>query len=240
VSNPEALARFYNALAALGPAQPLGELDLRQLPQRGVYFFFEDGEERRESGKGPRVVRVGTHALTGGSRSTLAQRLRQHRGSPRGGKHRGSIFRLLVGQATLASTPEAVCPSWGLKGQGRDAALALGVARGQVNQWESPVEVRVSEILSRMRLVVLGCDDAPGPDSLRGYVERNSIALLSAAHRAGQDRASNEWLGKRSNRDLVVGSGLWNQRHTTESADPGFIERFERMVDSSGHVEIAR
>ena len=30
-------------------------------PQRGVYFFMEDGEERSDSGSGLRIVRVGTH-----------------------------------------------------------------------------------------------------------------------------------------------------------------------------------
>ncbi len=40
-------------------------------PQRGVYFFFEDGETRSGSGSRHRVVRVGTHALVSGSRATL-------------------------------------------------------------------------------------------------------------------------------------------------------------------------
>ena len=236
MSHPAALARFYDALAALGPPQRLGELELRKLPQRGVYFFFEDGEARGDSGAGPRVVRVGTHALTAGSRSTLAQRLRQHRGSPSGGNHRGSIFRLLVGQAMLATAPSARCPSWGIKGQGRHAADALAVSRSQIAQWEGPIEMRVSEVLARMRVVVLGCDDEPGPASLRGYVERNSIALLSAAHRDGIDYPSSHWLGRRSDRALVLGSGLWNQRHTTEKAEPDFLDQFEGMVDFAEHV----
>jgi len=40
-------------------------------PKRGVYFFFEPGEERNQTGIGPRVVRVGTHALKEHSRSSL-------------------------------------------------------------------------------------------------------------------------------------------------------------------------
>ena len=35
-------------------------------PQRGVYFFFETGESRSWSGSGPRITRVGTHALKSG------------------------------------------------------------------------------------------------------------------------------------------------------------------------------
>ena len=57
---------------------------LRDWPERGVYFFFEPTEARVDSGSGPRVVRAGTHALGTGSRSSLRQRLRQHRGSRSG------------------------------------------------------------------------------------------------------------------------------------------------------------
>lgn len=43
-------------------------------PNRGLYFFFEDGEFR-EDGTTPRVVRAGTHAISRGSRTTLWNRL---------------------------------------------------------------------------------------------------------------------------------------------------------------------
>ena len=75
------------------------------LPRRGVYFFFEPGE-LREDGRTPRVVRVGTHAVSAGSRTTLWTRLRDHRGHVigrhvGGGNHRASIFRRHVGSALL-------------------------------------------------------------------------------------------------------------------------------------------
>src|SRR5581483_2988737 len=75
-------------------------------PQRGVYFFFEEGESRSTGGGESRDVRVGAHAVSAGSSTTLWQRLSQHRGSSSlGGNHRGSIFRLLVGQALAARYP---------------------------------------------------------------------------------------------------------------------------------------
>ncbi len=89
-------------------------------PERGVYFFLE--------GSGPaldvselRVVRVGTHALKKGSRTTLWNRLSQHQGTragsrPGGGAHRGSVFRKHVGKAILKrdDCPEAIRASWGI------------------------------------------------------------------------------------------------------------------------------
>ena len=46
-------------------------------PPRGVYFFYENGESRSGTGAEPRVVRIGTHGLRNGSRSTLWGRLSQ-------------------------------------------------------------------------------------------------------------------------------------------------------------------
>ena len=93
------LVRLYALLDRLkqrvgGMRTLAGPGSTRELPLRGVYFFFEPLEFRRDTGLGPRVVRVGTHGLGAGSRSTLRQRVEQHRGRlSGGGNHRGSIFR---------------------------------------------------------------------------------------------------------------------------------------------------
>ena len=82
-------------------------------PQRGLYFFFDDGELRERS-KQPRVVRVGTHAVTATSKTTLWNRLHTHRGrAGGGGNHRGSIFRRRIGEALIATSryPERACKS---------------------------------------------------------------------------------------------------------------------------------
>ena len=50
------------------------------LAGEGVYFFHEPGEERLDTGVGPRIVRVGTHALKIGSSTKLWTRLSQHKG----------------------------------------------------------------------------------------------------------------------------------------------------------------
>jgi len=80
----EHLDHFYELLSELedrlGGRRTLGECHGNMSwTKRGVYFFFEPGE-LREDWRTPRVVRVGTHALKRGSRSTLWGRLRQHRG----------------------------------------------------------------------------------------------------------------------------------------------------------------
>ena len=104
----EHLVRFYSILDDLqhkiGGAHKLADCSGRMdWPKRGVYFFHEQGENCSDTGDGPRVVRVGTHALKAGSRTKLWTRLSQHKGQPKtgGGNHRGSIFRLIVGATVV-------------------------------------------------------------------------------------------------------------------------------------------
>src|ERR1700689_4399745 len=92
----EHLVRFYSILDALekkvGGTRKLAECSGRRTwPTRGIYFFREPGEERVDSGDGPRIVRLGTHALRTGGSTRLWTRLAQHKGQKNsgGGNHRG-------------------------------------------------------------------------------------------------------------------------------------------------------
>jgi hypothetical protein len=231
------LMRFYGLLGRLsdivgGARTPSSLRNYSDWPRLGVYFFFEPGEVRQDSGEGPRVVRIGTHALASGSKSTLLQRLRQHRGQASGsGNHRGSIFRLLVGQALLAKGHSNSCPSWGQKSSASSASAALEIDRATMAAAEESVEQAVSRHISAMQFVWLAVDDEPGPTSLRGTVERNAIALLSNYGRTPLDPASAHWLGHASDRPLVRSAGLWNQRHVAERHDPRFLHVLEDLVE---------
>ena len=99
--------RFYGLLEALrdslGGYRRLADCNGKMgWPVGGVDYFFEDGEMRRDIPEMRRVVRVGTHALTATSNTTLWSRLKQHKGSGHGGgNHRGSIFRAHIGTALI-------------------------------------------------------------------------------------------------------------------------------------------
>ena len=215
-------ARFYDLLDDLavrvGGLRVLADCTGRmRWPQRGVYFFYEDGETRSGSGSGRRVVRVGTHALVSGSRASLWRRLAQHRGSARsrGGNHRGSIFRLLVG-AALARRGDLPLPSsWGRRGR------PPGLERAALTR------------IGAMPFLWLGVDDAPGPSSRRTLIERNAIALLSGDAESALDPPSPGWLGLCSDREPVRRSGLWNNRHTDEGYDPAFLDVLEELVEET-------
>jgi hypothetical protein len=221
------LRRFYDILGVLqkrwGDARLLSQCSgALSWPERGVYFFLEDGELRSDSGIGPRVVRVGTHALKPGSRTTLWKRLSQHRGTRHsgGGNHRGSIFRLIVGTA-LMSRSGFTCPTWD---------NGSTVASAEIRAGEIALERAVSEAIGSMRFVWVDIPDDPGKSSERGYIERNAIALLSNYRKQVLDPASPGWLGRSCDRPLVRESHLWNNNHVADAYDPAFLDRLEALA----------
>ena len=197
-------------------------------PPRGVYFFHENGESRSGTGAGLRVVRIGTHGLKDGSRSTLWGRLSQHRGN-----HRGAIFRLLVGTALANRNNIPLPESWSVGRSVVEAARRLNVDCGLVKEDEAGIEARVSEYIGQMPFLWLNVNDAPGPNSSRGFIERNAIALLSGYSRPAADGPSTGWLGHYSDREKVRRSGLWNNNHVDETYDPSFLDELESLIDAT-------
>ena len=221
------LKRFHSLIAVLEErlrgTRRLSECSGRMVwPKRGVYFFMESREVRTDSGEGARVVRVGIHALKSGSRSTLWTRLRQHRGSASSGSgsHRGSVFRLLVGDA-LIERDGLTCPSW---------LNYPNSAPRRIRDIERPMEVRVSRQIGDMPFLHLAVDDETGQRSQRGFVERNTIALLSNYEKRNLDPPSRGWLGSHCSKKKVRLSGLWNSRHVDEDYDPAFLDTLEDLV----------
>ena len=84
-----------------------------------------------------------------------------------------------------------------------------------------------------MPFLWLNVNDAPGPNSRRGFIERNAIALLSSYITPAADRLSSEWLGRHSNRERVRLSGLWNNNHVDESYDRSFLDEMESWIDAA-------
>lgn len=227
------IRRFYRILDALeeriGSKRTLAEAHGgMKWPDRGVYFFFEPGEQRTTSGNGLRVVRVGTHGLKAGSKSTLWKRLRQHRGTlsgkyAGGGNHRGSVFRLHVGTALINRDDwrADIAGQWSVG----------STAKAAVRRKEVSLERAVSQHIRSMPFLWVEIDDPPGPGSLRGYIERNAIGLLSNRDaKRSIDPPSKSWLGRWADSKEVRRSGLWNVNHVMNGYDPTFLEALSRHV----------
>ena len=198
-------------------------------PSRGVYYFMESGEDRAGEDQEPRIVRVGTHAVSKRSRTKLWNRLSTHRGSEKTGigRQRSSIFRFLIGTA-LIERDRRVLPSWNEGGT---------TVPKEVLDNERFMEMAVSDVIRGMPLLWLAVEDAPGPESLRGYIERNSIALLSNYGKEPIDPPSKSWLGHHCKKERVRLSGLWNQRHVKDEYEPEFLDTLARLI---GEMEVPR
>jgi len=207
----------------------LGDCDgYMDWPDRGVYFVFA-ADEHRTDGDGRRLTRVGTHAVSRGSATTLWDRLRTHRGAFRGtyeggGNHRGSVFRERVGEALIERHDlHDDYPEWGHgSSAGRERRLA-----------ELELERRVSDYVRDLPFLWVAVDDEPGPDSDRALLERNTIALVSNYRRASIDPRVERWLGRESPSEHIRESGLWNVDHTEEPCDPGFLDRLAEAVEAT-------
>ena len=87
----------------------------------------------------------------------------------------------------------------------------------------------MSRYIGAMNLLWLDVPDEPGRDSLRAYIERNAIALLSN-RLAPADPPSNGWLGRYSPQERISKSGLWNLNHVDQAYDPQFLSVMEQRI----------
>lgn len=197
-------------------------------PKRGVYFFFAV-DETRELTDQLRLTRVGTHAVSSGSGSSLWDRLRTHRGATRGtyeggGNHRGSVFRKRVGEAMIERDDlHTEHPHWG---EGSSTHNEQRLA-------EQDHERRVSNYIRDLPFLWVKINDNPSPASDRAYIERNTIALASNYQKGSLDQRSEGWLGNDSPRREINESGLWNINHVGEQYDPAFLDRLKTAVETT-------
>src|SRR5690606_29076931 len=203
------LDRLYRILEDL--AQRIGgpyRLDdprvRRLVPTRGVYFFFEPGEFR-EDGQTPRVVRVGPHAVSTGSRTSRWQRLAARRGRtggrpPGGGTHRGPLFRPHVATAPITRAPASAAGA--LSGAKQRAAYPA------LREAEPQVEQMLSQHRRSMRWRWVAVDGPPGPGSHRKVIEAGAVALRGNLGKEPIGPPSPNWLGRSASGPATGESGL--------------------------------
>lgn len=191
-------------------------------PKKGVYFLYEPKEYRTKFSDKQRVVRVGTHGVSRGSKSSLWTRLRTHKGTKNGsGNHRSSIFRLHIGSALINKYGyNQDYPFWG-KGQSANLEIRLK---------EKPLENHVSKYISKFSILWLAIQDETGPRSDRAYIERNCIGLLAKACGL-YDFPSKHWMGKYSDNKKIRNSGLWNVDYIDYNYDPVFLDVLKMYID---------
>jgi len=197
------------------------------LPKRGVYFFFSI-DETKATTKQMRVTRIGTHAISEGSKTSLWNRLSTHRGTltgsrPGGGNHRASVFRKIIGESMIArNNLTEDYSNWGVRKS----------ASREIKDEEYKLEKWVSEYIRKLPFLWVEIDDDPNGFINRKVIERNSIALLSNFNKTAIDPRSSEWLGKYSPKVKIKSSGLWNSDHVDKEYNPRFLGLLEKYINN--------
>ena len=178
--------------------------DMKQMPDNGIYFFFEVGESNPDGFD--RIVRIGTHRSDG----RLRKRIRQHYR----GNRNSSVFRKHLGGAIVnRECPDSArLENW----INKDKDVAAGL------------ENRVSEILEQN--FYFTCIEVEQAKE-RLELEEGLIALFSGDK---LEQASDEWLGNDAVSKQIRKSGLWNSEHTEGSAlTEKQLARLGRLVERS-------
>ncbi|MCG7864769.1 MAG: hypothetical protein JAY74_00195 [Candidatus Thiodiazotropha taylori] len=206
----EALYNEIRKQRVAGKTFLLKNLSKQKLPNKGVYIFL-DPEEKNTFDGSSRIVRVGTHAVSHNSKSTLRNRLRNHLGNENGaGNHRGSIFRLHVGRALIERDGlQQQYTSWG---EGQHAAA-------KIRSKELSHELNVSQYIGNLEVFIFDIDDVSSKHSMRASVESQLIALYSE-NLIPIESASKQWLGNWSPMKLIKQSLLWNLKDVGRVYDP--------------------
>ncbi len=180
------------------------------IPDKGVYVFLDPDESSVISDR-PRIVRIGTHAVSEGSRATLRTRLRTHLGTEAGtGSHRSSVFRQHVGAALLRRDPSlGMVASWG----------ASKTYTADMIATERRLEEEVSKYIGRLLLAIIPLSDSASKFSMRRIVEKNLISLFTEDG-IMLDPASDDWLGRYSAHSTIRATGLWNVNDAFSKYDP--------------------
>lgn len=193
--------------------------------QRGVYFFFEDGELRAD-GSTPRIVRVGSHT---GNNSTIGTRINGEHAKDWG----RSVFRRHVGTSLIL---RGDFPNGNVPGNGNTLAqhwyssengVAVHYNPNQLSQDLHDLHSLVTETIRNMSVLWIKIDNRDA----RLQFEKQCIRLLSNLNRpASMDTPSQAWLGKHALNEKIHLSGLWNVQHVQGMAHrAGFT--FEQPYD---------
>lgn len=196
------------------------------MPDSGVYLFFDERERRLKDTDQLRIVRVGTHGVASGSKASLRNRMRTHFGTAAGeGNHRSSIFRLHTGRSLINAKLAPAIESWGRSVGDKSALLA-----------ERELEQAVSRYLAELSVLLIAVPGESDKGNDRAYLEQNLIALLSNA-RKPLDPPSCEWLGLSSAKQEIRKSGLWNVNHVDQRFDPKYLDILDYYVSLTTGVK---
>ena len=190
--------------------------DIEELPDNGVYFFYEDGEFFGHGSKDkPRIVRIGTHR-EGNFKSRmrdhfLFNKLKMNFDKTQSPPHDRSIFRTNLGRAILNKEKNDYLKIWNLDFTTKKNRTELSHLRNI--PLEKKIETQVTNLLqnnfSFKYLIVKGQEKRMGSKG----IESRLIGTLSECEEC---LPSDNWLGHHSPVSKIKNSGLWLYQHLSD------------------------
>ncbi len=209
-TNDDACKRLHEELWLLKVVR--WPFKLEDLPDDGVYFFYEEGELWGHGGDEPRIVRIGTHK-EGNFKSRIMEhfvfdekKLDFNEGQP-APKER-SIFRKNIGRALLAKEKDDYLKVWEIDYTTKENRKKFSNLRNIDKERE--LEKRISRILrekfSFKYIIVNGEKDRMGSSGIES-------GLIGTVSRCRKCKPSKDWLGQYSPKKEIRKSGMWLVQH---------------------------
>lgn len=187
--------------------------ELEQLPENGIYFFYEDREFWGHGGYKPRIVRIGTHK-DGNFRSRIKEHFlldesRMNFNATQPAPHERSIFRKNIGRALLNKAKDVYLKIWEIDFTIKKNRKIYGHLRDI--QKEKTIESEVTRILRgkfsfKFIMVAGGQMEKMGAKGLE-------VSLIGTVAQCLLCRPSSNWLGRHSPKKQIKESGLWMVQH---------------------------
>jgi len=186
--------------------------ELGDLPENGVYFFYEEGETWGHGGNEARITRIGT-SREGNFRSRIAEHYLLNESKMnfdinRPAPHERSIFRKNIGRALLNRQKDDYIKVWELDFTSREKREAFSHLRNI--QKELTLESNITKLLRSsfsFRYIIL---DSQEKRMGTGGIESSLIGTVA---RCSLCRPSPNWLGNYSPDSRIRQSGLWLVQH---------------------------
>ena len=189
---------------------------LEQLPENGIYFFYEKDEIWGHGGDNPRIVRIGTH-----KQGNFRSRIKDHflldeskmnfdRDNPKPSDR--SIFRKNIGRALLNRDRDNYLQIWEIDFTIRENRESLGHKR-DIDK-EKRIESTITRILrKRFSFRFIATESQIERMGSKGL----ESSLIGTVANCKLCKPSDKWLGSYSPKIQIKESGLWLVQHLKAS-----------------------
>ena len=186
--------------------------NLSEIPENGIYFFYEKGKTWGHGGTKPRVVRVGT-SKDGNLRKRLAEHFllderKMSFDASKPAPRERSIFRKNIGRAILNQRKDAYLKIWELDFTSHRAIEENSHLRDIAKEKEIETEI-TSLLRSTFSFKVI---ELTGQVQRMGKTGLESSLIGTFAH-CPVCEASKNWLGKYSPKIEISNGNLWLVQH---------------------------